>query len=171
MLFRIIGLITVFAACAGAGLLASLRLGRRVSQLESFLSAVAFMATEIRYNALPVETLFARLEAQAEYGALRVFGLCRERLKRGEGMARAWDEALEEARPALALTEEDIAALRRFGRSLGATDVEGQLSNCDATTALLRTRWMAARDERQKRGNLYASVGVLGGVFFVLLLI
>lgn len=170
MLFKIAGLIALFCCCVMAGQMASHRLARRVEQLEALISAVGYISTEIRYNALPVGLLFERLDAIAEYRPLRLFGLCAKRLAESGDLALAWEASLEEAKGSLALRDSDYEALRIFGRQLGTTDIPGQLSLCDSCTGMLRQRLQAARDERAKRGKMYTSLGILTGTFCVILL-
>lgn len=171
MLFKGLGLAAVFLSCLLAGVGASRRLSRRVEELETLISAVEYIAMEIRYDALPVGRLFERLEGIAEYRPLGIFGVCSQALARTGDLAGSWEKALAGAKGTLSLEEGDYEALRLFGRSLGTTDVEGQLSLCDGCVAMLRRRLQAAKANREKRGRMYTSMGVLTGIFIVILLI
>lgn len=167
---KLIGLLSLFLICTAAGLGASLRLSKRVGHLEAFIAAMGLLSTEIRYNAPPVAVLLEKLDAAPEFGRLRVFGFCRELLRVKQGVFEAWPEALALARPSLSIAEGDAEVLLAFGRAFGATDVEGQLANCESCRAQLQSRLEEAREEKLKRGRMYSSLGVLAGLFLVILL-
>lgn len=160
----------VFIACTAIGLLKSHGLVKHVRQLEAFIGAIDVISTEIRYSASPVSALMAKLAAVPEYRELCVFACCENRLAQVPDFAKAWDASVYESRPQLALDEGDVEALLCFGRVLGTTDIEGQMANCERYKVLLRQRLAAAREERQKRGHMFTSLGVLTGVFLVVLL-
>ncbi|MDR3552712.1 MAG: stage III sporulation protein AB [Clostridia bacterium] len=171
MFLKVVGMILLFLVCVGAGMFAAQKLVRRASQLEALIGAVGFISTEIRYSATQMNVLLARLDAMAEYGRLKIFGFCGAGLDGRRGLSSVWESALEQSRPYLSLEEADYEALRVFGRSLGATDVEGQLANCENCRALLTQRLGVAREDQRRRGKMYSSLGVLTGVFFLILLI
>lgn len=153
-----------------AGLLKSAALARRVRQLEGFAGAADAIASEIRYLAPPVEDIMRRLDALPEYRELRVFGLCADTFETTRDFPAAWETALKEAKPVLALDAGDGEALSWFGRVLGTTDVDGQTAACARYGALLSQRLSQAREDRAKRGKLFSTLGVLAGVFCVVLL-
>ncbi len=153
-----------------AGLLRSAALSKRVRQLEGFSGAMESIATEIRYFALPLAELMAKLDAMPEYRELRVFGSAGRAFAKSRDFPSAWERAVAEAKPYLALDEGDREALLWFGRGLGTTDVEGQTAGCARYRALLRQRLEAAIEDKKRRGRMYSSLGVLAGVFFVVIL-
>lgn len=160
----------LFGVCTTAGLLKSARFSKRVRQLEGFVGALDAISTDIRYLAAPLEDIMAKCDALPEYQELCVFGLCREIFLQERDFPAAWEQALKQAKPTLALDAGDCEALTWFGRVLGTTDVDGQTANCARYGELLRQRLERAREDRAKRGKMYTSLGVLAGVFLVVLL-
>lgn len=153
-----------------AGLLKSAQFTKRVRQLEGFIGALQSISTEIRYLSAPLEDIMAKCDALPEFKELRVFGRCRELFLREHDFPSAWEQALREAKPDLALDPGDHEALLWFGKVLGTTDVEGQTANCERFGELLGQRLQRAREDQAKHGKMYTSLGVLAGVFFVVLL-
>jgi len=51
MTLKYAGIAVVIFTCTAAGFMKSLSLSRRVKELETFISALSFIATEIRYFA------------------------------------------------------------------------------------------------------------------------
>ncbi|ADU26751.1 Sporulation stage III protein AB [Ethanoligenens harbinense YUAN-3] len=160
----------LFGVCTTAGLLKSASFSKRVRQLEGFTGALDSIATEIRYFAAPLEDIMAKCDALPEYGELRVFGLCRKIFMEERDFPAAWEKALGQAKPSLALDAGDHEALSWFGRVLGTTDVDGQTANCARYGELLRQRLERAREDRARRGKMYTSLGVLAGIFLVVIL-
>ncbi len=140
-------------------------LSKRVRQLEGFVGALEAISSDIRYFASPVDVLMRKIDSLPEYRELLLFGLCAGELAHSRDLQKAWGKALQSARPRLALDDGDIETLTWFGRVLGTTDVEGQTASCERYAALLRQRLESARRDRQSRGRLYTSLGLLTGIF------
>lgn len=165
-----LGLAVLFGVCTTAGLLKSAAFSKRVRQLEGFTGALDAIATEIRYFAAPLEEIMAKCDALPEYKELRVFGLCRAVFLKERDFPASWEKALQQAKPSLSLDAGDLETLSWFGRVLGTTDVDGQTANCARYGELLRQRLGRAREDRAKRGKMYTSLGVLAGIFLVVVL-
>jgi stage III sporulation protein AB len=170
MIFKIIGLIAVFIVCTLSGMIMSMKLSKRVRQIESFICAVGLIATEIRYFASPVEVIMEKLNQIEEYKQLKVFEICKANLKNTNRFSKAWESAIKEAQQSLSLQSADYESLLWFGRSLGTTDVEGQLANCEHCCEQLSQRLTIAREDLSKKGKMYSSLGVLAGIFMAVML-
>jgi stage III sporulation protein AB len=171
MNLKIAGLILVFIVCSTVGMMMSMKLSKRVRQIESFICAVGLIATEIRYFASPVEVLVEKLNQIEEYRQLKVFEMCKLNLKHEKQFSKAWELAIKEAEHTLSLQSADYESLLWFGRSLGTTDVQGQLANCENCCEQLSQRLTLAREDMNKKGKMYSSLGVLTGIFVAVMLI
>jgi stage III sporulation protein AB len=159
----------VFLVCSAAGLLKSAELSKRVRQLEALKGAINLISTEIRYFASPVDVIMKKLNALDEYTGLKIFGLCENNFKNTNDFAKAWAASIAEARPQLSLNKGDYEALLWFGSMLGATDIEGQIANCERYAEMLSQRLTHAREDKLKRGKMYSSLGILSGAFIVVI--
>lgn len=149
----------------------SLRLSKRVRQLELWIGAVRRIAGEIRYAATPLGRIVQRLQEAGEYRELRMFGPCAILFGETDDFPGAWRAAADEVKSGLALTQRDWEPVLALGNTLGTTDVAGQVADCERCIRLLDARLEAAREDCGKRGRMYASLGVLTGVFFFILLL
>lgn len=170
MLAKIIGMIAVFLVCSAAGLLKSSELSKRVRELEAFKGAIDLIATEIRYFASPVDVIMTKINALDEYKALKVFGICENKLSTTRDFRRAWEDSIEEAKNQLSLNKGDYEVLLWFGSMFGTTDIDGQTANCRRYGEMLSERLDRARDDKSKRGKMYSSLGILTGAFFIVIL-
>ena len=166
MTAKLCGIAAVFIACSAAGLMKSRSLSKRVHELESFLSALSLISTEIRYFASPTDTIMKKLAKSSEYAKLKVFEYCAENLEQIRDFPKAWNDAIGMAKPYLSLENDDIKALKDYGASFGTTDADGQAANCERYSELLRQRLESAKEDKAKRGRMFSSLGVLCGIFF-----
>ena len=160
----------VFLVCSAIGLFKSAELSKRVRQLEALKGSINLIATEIRYFASPVEVIMKKLNLLDEYAQLKIFGLCECELAMRHDFSKAWSDSICDAKSQLALNKGDLETLIWFGTMLGATDIEGQIANCERYGELLSQRLDRAREDKAKRGKMYSSLGILAGAFFTVIL-
>lgn len=171
MFLKITGMITVFLVCSVWGIFRTMRLSKRVRQLEKWIGAVRFISSEIRYFAEPLDVIINKLASSSEYRELQFFDFCRDYLMRTRNFAGAWKQAVSGAKERLALSAADYEPLQWLGGTLGKTDVEGQVADCERCVEMLGVRLSSAREDKSRRGKMYTSLGILTGVFFVVLFI
>lgn len=169
MILKVGGIIVVFAACVAAGLMKTASLAKRVRELQTFLNALSMISDEIRFFATPTNEIISKLDNAEGYKQLRIFAFCRENLKHTRDFSKAWGDALASAKPFLSLDDGDIEALSWFGSVFGTTDAQGQTANCERYYNLLQQRLECARDDKEKRGKMFTSLGVLAGAFFAVM--
>jgi len=68
------------------------------------------------------------------------------------------------------LDKTDREIIKSVGLSLGNSDIRGQLSMLEANSALLCRNADEAREQYIKKGKLYRSCGVLGGLFAAIMI-
>ena len=67
------------------------------------------------------------------------------------------------------LDKKDFELLSAFGRGLGTTDSEGQIINCERHSRLIGENIETAKKDAEVKGKLYSALGVIGGIFLVIL--
>ena len=154
----------------GGGTAACLELNRRAASLEAARRLIAWMAARLRYTAAPIQEIAAEAAGEPEFARLGFLGEAASAMREGESPARAWEKAVS-AFQAGGLRAEDKSLLKNFGRGLGRSDLEGQLSHCEAFEELLSGCAASARTEAGAKGKLYITLGVAGGLCAALLLL
>ena len=156
---KIAGLILLAAACAGIGLAESRKLSEREKQLEGFLRFLTAAQAEIRYSSLPVgELIFSHRRSAL------VLEACAQLMEQGEPFQQAWRQASQTG------GRQDVSFFRAFGRELGTTDMEGQMSHLKLYRELTAARLREASADREKKGRLYRQLGIFGGIAVALVL-
>ena len=81
----------------------------------------------------------------------------------------AWEEVIEKTETSL--TDEDKSIIKNFGRMLGRTDLEGQISEIKLVQNFLNTQIEVAEREKQKNEKLYKTLGGVVGLAVVIILV
>ena len=167
-MIKTMGMIFIIVAGAYAGHRASLSLTRRVTQLEDIITFLRLMATQLRYTMPALDVLLEELSDTTAAAHIILPGKCLELMKQGHAFPEAWKEALDIAETELSLKKTDMLPLYELGERLGSTDVEGQLAIFSLADKKIGQSLAAAREERKRNGSLYRTLGLLTGVFIVL---
>ena len=80
-----------------------------------------------------------------------------------------WATCIQEAD--ISINQEDKNILKRLGKLLGQTDVEGQVSEIEVTQSFLDTQIEKAEEEKKKNQKMYKTLGIVMGLTFVIILI
>lgn len=154
-----------------AGIYASTGLSRRAASLERFGRLIDYIETQIRYTAAPVKEIIAKTASADEFSSLSFLKTASENIKSGKRPDEAWTGAVQSEGESCGFNASDRELLLNFGRDLGKSDVEGQLSHCEAFHRLFEDRLQTARSDVRIKGKLYMTLGVTGGLSVALLLL
>lgn len=167
---RLFGALLVITASTMAGWIYSALLKKRWQLLNALIQGFQWLATEIGYGSVPLGEAFARIGARLPKEAKVLFAGFAAELNGAAGLTadEAWQKSLTENRDGLALTAEDWAVLIDFGRTLGTTDRENQVSAIRQTIARLEHQATEAEEEYKKNERLYRYFGIAAGVLVVL---
>lgn len=171
MTLKYAGIVMIVIVCTAAGMLKSLTLSKRVSELEAFISALGFISTEIRFFATPADVILSKLSSQEIFSKLKIFGFCGDFLSKTHEFKLSWEKALERSKPYLSLNKDDLEAIQNFGTTFGTTDADGEIANCERYIHSLKQRLDSARNEKAKRSRMYLSLGLLTGILIAAIFI
>ena len=88
---------------------------------------------------------------------------------KGNSAKDAWEYSIDISQTAL--KQEDLNIIKDFGKTLGQTDLQGQLSKTKLTLQFLEKQIEESQLEENKNKKLYKTLGVLTGVGLVVILI
>lgn len=153
------------------GLLLASTLDIRVRQLEQFRLAIEQMGFSISFLKLPVAEAFCGA-AKSRSGAVgRILsGAASEISENRLSPAVALERSVQRNRSSLCVGEEELDILSEFAASLGRGDAESELSNINAACARLKIAQAAAEGERDQKGRMWRGIGLLCGMFAVVML-
>ncbi|MCR4434257.1 MAG: stage III sporulation protein SpoIIIAB [Clostridiales bacterium] len=173
MLFKIVGSLLILSASSLLGYICSKDCARRPQELRTLQGLLQMLENEMCFLSNLLTDSFERIHKSSDSEVARFFYSTVENLKNNEGMdaAAAWEMAVRENRSRTGLNEEDEQILISFGKMLGSSDLEGQIKNIRLTLTHLRMQEQKAEEVRKKNEAMYRSLGVLGGLAVVIILL
>jgi len=79
-----------------------------------------------------------------------------------------WENCIQDAD--ISIKQEDKDILKKLGKLLGQTDIEGQISEIEVIENFLDMQIENAEDERKKNQKMYKTLGIVAGLVFVIIL-
>lgn len=155
ILIKIILLGFVFIATSSIGILISSKYKYRVIELKEMKSALNMFKTKIKFTYEPLPEIFKDISNTLKENIAKIFKESSIKMKK-ESAKEAWEEALIESNTNLQL--EDIEIIKRLGKLLGKTDLEGQVSEIDLTNTFLDMQIEKAEKEADKNQKLYKTL-------------
>ncbi len=173
MFLKVCASVFVLVGCGWLGMQYGTGFGRRVRQLQELQNSMMQFEFDIDYLGTPVEQTIEKLSKSTSSELGDVFSYMAERLKGGPvfSMENLWIRALERYNDELMLTQSDIQILRDFARLLGTGNREKELNNIKVTSMRLKLAEDEARMQALKNSKMYRGLGILLGVFIVVMLI
>lgn len=172
MLLKIAGSIIVILSCTFLGFILSVDCRRRPRQLRELQSMLQMFENQISYLSDVIVEAFDRITRVGSCETRIFFSRTIEILKEGSHSAsQAWEQAVKQGIKKTSLNKEDEGVLLGFGQILGSSDLEGQIKNIRLTLGHLKLQEEKAEDSRKKNEGMYRSLGILGGIAVVIVLL
>ncbi len=148
----------------------SARARKQVRETEKFVRLLTAIQTQIEYTLMPTDKLLKTLCESAEFCDFSFVHTVKSRFDTGESLEDAWNGALKTYTVHSALEGGEIDLISAFSSAFGNTDKKGQSANCAFFIEQLEEKAKELRKTSQNTSRLYQALGVLSGVFLVILL-
>lgn len=140
----------------------------RVKELKDFKNALNIIESKIKFTYEPLPEIFLQTSKMLSKNIEPIFVQAGTYMKDMDA-EEAWNKSLEEA--ITNLNKEDIENIRSFGKMLGKTDKEGQVSRLELTQNLIEMQIEKAKAEEEKNAKMYRTLGSIAGLAFVIMLV
>lgn len=167
-IIKSIFLILVFSISSIIGILFSKKYQNREKELKELKNAISLFETKIKFTYSPVPEVFKEVANGTAIPISKMFKIAGEKMEKISS-TQAWEEGIAGVNHNL--KEEDIKVIKEFGRMLGKTDMEGQISQIEVTKSFLEEQIEKAKTERNKNEKLYKTLGMVSGLAIVIILI
>lgn len=168
---RLIGSALVVVASTAIGFAIAKGYRERPRQLRLLIEALRLLRAEIEFTATPLPQALRRVARQIAKPVGTLFEQAALALTETDTtVAGALLAGYEWVRRKSYLQPADVETLATFARTLGTSDSVHQSQQFDATLAQLEGLERKAGDAKQKYERLAQYIGVLGGLFVVILL-
>lgn len=165
---KIIGLMLLFSGCCVVGFQFAQRLGDRVKVLKMYQEILIYIREEIRYAHMELDRIILNIKNRSGLYAVPAVKRMIESVACTGGFSQAWEKTLDDKEIGGVLEKEDLNVLRNFSLTLGQSDTEGQLAHCERYLSQLKRLENAAENERETKGKLYRTLGVIFGILLVI---
>jgi len=172
MLMKIVGAIIVFFSCAAAGVFLSLKDKFRADELKEMKRGFMLLKSEISYASKPLYEAMIEISEKTLNTTSEIFEDSGRMLKMRKvaSVAEAWEKTIKDKRSRTFFKSDDIDMFIAFGKILGGSDKECQLSNIDTVIDYIDMKSDELIKKNSKDSRLFKSAGVLGGILIVVVL-
>lgn len=173
MLFKILGSIIVILSSTFLGFALANECKNRPLQLRELHGLLQMFENQISYLSDVISEAFERI-GRVSKSAVSVFFIRTVELLREDktlNASQAWEKAVNENIKKTSLNQEDKDILLAFGKLLGSSELEGQIKNIRLTMTQLKLQEEKAETNRAKNEKMYKSLGILGGIAVVIVLL
>ena len=140
----------------------------RVKELKDFKNALNIIESKIKFTYEPLTEIFMQTSKLFSKNISAMFVQASNNMK-SLNAEEAWNKSLEEA--STNLYKEDIENIKNFGKMLGKTDKEGQISQLELTKTFIEMQIEKAKIEEEKNSKMYKTLGAIVGLAFVIILV
>lgn len=150
------------------GNIISKRYTLRVKELKDFKNALNIIESKIKFTYEPLPEIFIQTSKLLSENISNIFINASKNMKELSS-EEAWNKGIEETNTYL--KKEDIENIKCFGKMLGKTDKEGQISQLELTKTFVEMQIKKAKEEEEKNSKLYKTLGIVCGLALVIVLI
>ena len=168
MFLKYIMIFLVFIICFLIGNILSKRYILRVKELKDFKNALNIIESKIKFTYEPLPEIFLQTSKLLSENISKIFINASSYMKKVTA-EEAWNKGMKESNTYL--NKEDIESINSFGKMLGKTDKEGQISQIELTKTFIEIQIEKAKKEEEKNAKMYKALGAIVGLAFVIILI
>lgn len=161
-------LVGIFGLSTAIGFLISKSYQNRVLELKEFKSILNIIKTKIRFTYEPLAEIFRQVAKDNESEIEKIFGQMANQVSDYQ-VKEVWENCIQDAD--ISIKQEDKDVLKKLGKLLGQTDVDGQISEIEVTETFLDMQIENAEEEKKKNQKMYKTLGIVAGLVFVIILV
>lgn len=160
-------LIAIFGLSTAIGIAISKTYENRVIELKEFKNILNIMKTKIKFTYEPLAEIFKQIANNNETNVEKIFGQMSNQITYFQ-TREVWENCIQRAD--ISINQEDKDILKKLGKLLGQTDVDGQISEIEVTENFLNMQIDKAEEEKKKNQKMYKTLGITIGLIFVIIL-
>ena len=158
----------VFLICFLLGNIISKRYTLRVKELKDFSNALNIIENKIKFTYEPLSEIFIQTSRLLSENISNIFINASSYMKEFSS-EEAWNKGVDDT--STYLNKEDLENIKSFGKLIGKTDKEGQVSHIELTRTFIELQLEKARKEEEKNAKMYKTLGAIIGLAIVIILI
>ncbi|PKM95858.1 MAG: hypothetical protein CVU84_03390 [Firmicutes bacterium HGW-Firmicutes-1] len=170
---RILGMMMVFISCSGIGITYSYIYKKRVEQLCDWKKGIVLLKNEINYALTPLPEAFETIGKRLDGVMSRFFNEIGTLLKTNNNktMSNLNEAEIKKLLIDNCLNEKDRKTIIGFIKNLGLLDKESQMNNLELHIKYLEQEIDTAKKDEEKNNKLFKTLGILSGIFIIVIFI
>ena len=160
-------LLIIFGLSTSIGMAIAKAYGNRVDELKEFKNILNIMKTKIKFTYEPLGEIFRQIAKDNDTEIEKIFGQMANQITYYQAKD-VWENCIQDAD--ISIKQEDKNILKRLGKLLGQTDVNGQVSEIEVTEEFLSIQIEKAEEEKKKNQKMCKTLGVVSGLVFCIIL-
>lgn len=172
-MIKLIGALLILLSGTAVGFIQATKYIDRPKELRTLIHALQRLETEIDYGHTPLPEAFTIMAKSIDAPINRLFQSMAYLLQGDEELSlqEAWTRAIDENWSSTSLKNREKEVLLRIGSVLGMSDSENQRKHLELARIQLKAEEASAREEQDKFVKMWRSLGVLGAVLIVILMV
>ncbi|MBU9724173.1 MULTISPECIES: stage III sporulation protein SpoIIIAB [Bacillaceae] len=169
---KIIGALLIIAASTFFGFELARKLTRRTKQIRYLKIAFESLETEMVFGMTPLPLACEKVGNQVPSPISSLFHEVANRLETEESSApEIWNSMIKKWAKTTDLYASEINTLTQFGQTLGLQDLENQRKQIRLAISYFDQEEKDAMESQKKFESMYKSLGFLGGVLIVIIML
>lgn len=172
-MLKTIGFVLIFISGSGMGLRASYNLQLRLEQMKQIQGILLKIKGELRYSHQPMSMILNHIAKNTAAPFSCILEQISETLElhNGASMSEIWRQTIEEYKDKVYLRKGELQLLSEHGTILGYLDKELQMNQLDLQLVQWNRMIEQSELELQSNAKLYRSLGVMGSILTIIILL
>lgn len=171
---RGVGIVLILLGCSGIGFFYGMQVKRGYQNTLELIRFLVELRGEINTCKTSLPQAFLYLENRTEGDLHKFLQTLNERMQKEDmslpEIPLVWEETFKEQKKEIVLPENVASVCLEFGQRMGALQLETQLASIDFTLQQLEEAKEELRGEKQNKIRLSQLLGVLTGMFLVIVI-
>ncbi len=145
----------------------------RMDELEEMKQALQMLKSNLTYSNMPLFEAMKEISSVMGKNLSKFFCTVSNKLelRNGKTAFEIWEDTIHEMCKDFYLTSEDLSTFISFGKSLGSIDIRLHQESIQSAIDYIDYTVLTLKDKRKKDLKMCRSLGLLGGVLIVVILL
>lgn len=173
MIIKLLGMAAVMTGACGLGLSKAAEYRHKIDSLSELERMTEYFRGEILFHSAAVSEACRDIAGQVCVPLASFLRHVSERIedRGGEDLRTIWEKEGASVMRIFSFDEKEREEFIRLGEKLGYLNRDMQEKTLDRYQAFLRKKREGLEEEQKERTKLYRTLGILGGLFLIILLL
>lgn len=170
---KILGIIFILISGTSFGFYYSFKPIYRKSDLLEMKRAILILNSEIKFLSTSIKEALNSIEKSITGPISNIFSIFKKEIdqRRGEELYLIWEDSLEKSVKNTYFIKEDVEKFKLIGKSIGSYDKELNINGLNIILDYIDLSISEIEKEKLKNIKMYQSIGILGSLALIILLI